>query len=306
MAAHRLTLTLSLFVTAGCATAAPVKSGSGDFDRTMVEVRAQNAGFLRQIEELQNKIFVLEDALESRRLADEQRNKVPRLVSKRIGVPAAEAPAPREYVAPSFVAQTVVGDDSTVEYAGEAALPVRRERVRAYARPLLRLSGSGNVATVSVVSPRDGDTGSPERGTGGSGALRLYHRSVNELNTGHISKAVVGFRKFLTNYPQHKYADNAQYWVGECYWNLKQFHSSAREFKRVIDRYPHGNKVPEAMLKLGLSQLATGERRDGRRVLEALRRTYPKQPAARAAADRLAQADDTSVPATVSLDLPRR
>jgi tol-pal system protein YbgF len=305
---HRFTLTLSLLVIAGCATGAPVNSksgGSGDFDRTMVEVRAQNAGFLRQIEELQNKIFVLEDALESRRLADEQRSKAPRLVSKRIGVPSAEAPPPAPQ---QYVAQTLVSEDSTVEYAGEAALPVRRERVRAYARPLLRLSGSGNVATLSVVSSRDGDPTSVERGGGGGGgALRLYHRSLNELNTGHVAKAVVGFRKFLTSYPQHKYADNAQYWVGECYWNLKQFRTSAREFRRAIERYPRGNKVPEAMLKLGLSQLATGERRDGRRVLESLLRTYPKQPAARLAAERLAQADDSSAPSsTVSLDLPRR
>ena len=302
MAAGRLTLTLSLVLGAGCATAPPAKTaGSGDFDRTLVEVRAQNAGFLRQIDELQNKIFILEDALESHRLADEQRGKLPRLVSKRIGAPeAAPPPAPRE-----VVAQTFVGEESTVEYAGEAALPVRRERVRVYARPVLRLSGSGRAATISLASPRDAETRVAVN-LDTRGALRLYHQSLDALHTGHISKAVTGFRTFLTRYPQHNYADNAQFWIGECYYDLKQFHASAREFRRAIDRYPHGNKVPEAMLKLGLSQLATGEGRDGRRVLEALRRTYPKQPAARLASERLAQADDDTTPPTVSLELQWR
>jgi tol-pal system protein YbgF len=142
--------------------------------------------------------------------------------------------------------------------------------------------------------------------TDSAGALRLYRQSLSALNTGHVSKAVAGFRKFLARYPHHSYADNAQFGVAECYYDLKQFHSSAREFRRVIERYPHGNKVPEAMLKLGLSQLATGERRDGRRVLETLRRTYPRQPAAHVASERLAQADEDPAPPTVSLDVPRR
>jgi tol-pal system protein YbgF len=301
MSADRLTLTLSLLLGAGCATAPLAKtSGAGDFDRTLVEVRAQNAGFLRQIDELQNKIFILEDALESQRLADEQRGKPPRLVSKRIGVPEA-APAPAREV----VAQTFVGEESVVEYAGEAALPVRRERVRVYARPLLRLSGSGGIATLSVVPTGEGDTGEPDR-VERAGALRLYHRSLTALHAGRIARAVTGFRNFLARYPHHGYADNAQYWIGECYFDLKQFRSSAREFRRVFERYPHGNKVPDAMLKLGLSQLAIGERRDGRRVLETLRRTYPKKPAARLASERLAQADDDTAQPTVSLEMPRR
>lgn len=304
MAAGRLTLTLSLVLSAGCATAPPSRTpGGGDFDRTLVEVRAQNAGFLRQIDELQNKIFVLEDALESHRVADEQRGKLPRLVSRRIGVTEEAAPAP-EIVAQTL-AQTFVGEDSTVEYAGEAALPVRRERVRAYARPLLRLSGSGRASAISLASPRDAADEVAVR-TDSAGALRLYRQSLNALNTGHVGKAVAGFRKFLIRYPHHSYADNAQFWIGECYYDLEQFRSSAREFRRVVERYPHGNKVPEAMLKLGLSQLATGERRDGRRVLETLRRTYPRQPAARVASERLAQADEDTAPPTVSLDVPRR
>ncbi|HET6148282.1 MAG TPA: tol-pal system protein YbgF [Polyangia bacterium] len=301
MAADRLTLTFSLLVSVGCATAPPAKTaGSSDFDRTMVELRAQNAGFLRQVDELQNKIFMLEDALESQRLADEQRTKPPRLVSRRIGVAVAEVPEPT-----TVVAQTFEGEESTVEYAGEAALPVRRERVRAYARPLLRLSGSGGVATISVASPRSGDGAAPDSVVS-TASLHLYRQSLKELQAGRVARAVTGFRKFLARYPHHNYADNAQYWIGEGYYDLKQFHSSAREFRRVVERYPRGNKVPEAMLKLGLSQFATGERRDGRRVLEVLRRMYPKQAAARLASERLAQAGDDPAEPTASLETPPR
>ena len=41
--------------------------------------------------------------------------------------------------------------------------------------------------------------------------------------------ALTGFRKFLARYRTHGYADNAQYWIGECYYDLNQFHAAARE-----------------------------------------------------------------------------
>ena len=305
MSAERYALTLSLFLTAGCATAPSANPGarSGELEKTMVELRAQNAGYMRQIDELQNKIFILEETLDSRRIADEQRGKPPTLVSRHIGVAEAESPgSPGSWEVPS---QPFAAEESTVEFAGEAALPVRRERERVYARPLLRLSGSGNTATIAFVSSQPSDpTQATRRST--AAALRLYRQSVDALHGGRNGVALAGFRKFLTRYPHHDYADNAQYFIGECYYDLNQFHASAREFRRVVERYPHGNKVPEAMLKLGLSQLATGERGDGRRVLESLRRIYPKQPASRVAAERLAQADDAGAMPTVSLEMPRR
>ena len=110
----------------------------------------------------------------------------------------------------------------------------------------------------------------------------------------------------MARYPHHGYADNAQYWIGECYYDLKQYKAAVREFRRVVERYPHGNKVPEAMLKIGVSQLATGDGREGRQQLESLRRMYPKHPASRLAAARLAQADEPARTATVAAEVSPR
>ena len=277
---------------AGCASApaGPSIARAAELERTMVELRAQNAGYLRQIEELQNRIFILEDKLDSRRISDEQRG-VPTLpLSKRIGPPAMrspEGPAAEE-------------DDSTVEYAGEAVLPPRRGR----GRPSLRLSGTGRAVVVMAPPPLPAETTVPDEPVAAE-PLRLYRDALAALRAGHNAVALTGFRKFLTRYPRHDYADNAQYWIGECYYDLKQFRSAVHEFRRVVERYPHGNKVPDAMLKLGFAHLAQGDRRDGRQVLESLRRSYPRHAAARLAIERLAQADERAPP-TVTLEMGRR
>jgi TolA-binding protein len=79
-----------------------------------------------------------------------------------------------------------------------------------------------------------------------------------------------------------------------------------REFRRVIDRYPRGSKVPDAMLKMGFARLALGDRRDGRQDLESLRRLYPKHAATRLAVARLTLPDDRVPSSTVTLEMTGR
>jgi tol-pal system protein YbgF len=119
--------------------------------------------------------------------------------------------------------------------------------------------------------------------------LRIYRDALEALRAGHHAAALSGFRRFLDRYPVHDYADNAQYWIGECYYDLHQYQAATREFRAVIERYPRGNKVPDAMLKLGFAHLALGQNADGRQVLDSLLRAFPKHDAAILAATRLTE-----------------
>jgi tol-pal system protein YbgF len=96
-------------------------------------------------------------------------------------------------------------------------------------------------------------------------------------------------------YPHHDYADNAQYWLGECFYDQKRYDKAAPEFRAVITRWPTGNKAPDAMLKLGFSLLALGDADKGGKVLREVPATYPRTEAARLASERLAQLS-TEVP----------
>jgi tol-pal system protein YbgF len=282
-----------MVVNAGCATAPAggAAARSAEIEQNTVELRAENAGYVRKIEELQNRIFILEDQIDSRRVAEAPLGAPIPASSRRIGVAAHEATAP-------VAALSSSEEDSNVEYAGEAALPSRRSRDL----PVLRLAGSGRALTVALA------TQSPTDRAGQLEALHLYHQALDALRAGHQAVALTTFRRFLTRYPHHDYADNAQYWVGECYYDLSQFKASVLEFRRVVERYPHGNKVPDALLKIGFAHLATGDRHDARLALESLKRIYPHHAVTRLALDRLAQlqTDDRSQQPAVSLELSRR
>jgi tol-pal system protein YbgF len=119
--------------------------------------------------------------------------------------------------------------------------------------------------------------------------LKVYRAAYQDLTGGRHDDAARGFRDFLRRYPRHDYADNAQYWLGECYYDRRRFQEAAVEFRAVVARYPTGNKAPDAMLKLGFSLLAAGEVRKGRELLAQVPTTYPRTDAARLAEHRLTE-----------------
>jgi tol-pal system protein YbgF len=290
-------LPFAALLTSACATAPAVPSRSAELERNMVELRAQNSGYLRQIDELQNRIFILENKLEdSRRVAADNRRTGP--ISRTLGQDDAPATpvAVAQTQAPSVVQDPNVPD---VEYAGEAALPPRHGG----ARPSLRLSGNGR-AVISNVAAKE-PTSDPTRMTPkeSHAAVSLYRDGLESFRAGHVAAAITTFRKFLKKYPQHHYGDNAQFALGECYYDLGQYRAAVRELRLVGERYPHGNKVPDAMLKLGDARLALGDTREAREVLEALRRTYPHHAASQLASERLSKVDEkTSTKVTLGMN----
>ena len=282
--ARQVTLLAGLLPALGACATAPPKANSADSDRMIAELRAKNAGDARHIEELENRIFILEDQVDSRRLAAEQRAPAT-LPPRKADTPAAAAPVPRPAAATASEEPSSVLAEGEVEYAGAAAPAPGARVARAPAagrRPMLRLGAAPEPVEAHG-----------EAGAGGE-SLRGYRLALETLRAGDPRGALEGFRRFLDGNPRHDYADNAQYWIGECYYDLHEYRAAEPEFRKVIERYPDGNKVPDAMLKLGFTLLAEQQDAAGRAVLESLTRAYPKHEAARMAVFRLAHPDADS------------
>jgi tol-pal system protein YbgF len=118
-------------------------------------------------------------------------------------------------------------------------------------------------------------------------AMKLYTQSIDLLHQGKHAEAISGLRKFIATYPSHDYADNAQYWLGECYYDQKDYSSALREFRRVVEKYPSGNKAPDALLKVGFTYRQLNEAGKARDVLEQLVKSYPGTDVAKKASERL-------------------
>ncbi len=110
--------------------------------------------------------------------------------------------------------------------------------------------------------------------------LNEYRTAFELYQQGRSVEAQRAFVVFVAAYPVHPYADNAQYWIGECLYDRREFDAARTEFLRVINEHPDGNKVPDAMVKVGLCEQRLGRSAEARRMYDAVMLSYPDSQAA--------------------------
>lgn len=115
----------------------------------------------------------------------------------------------------------------------------------------------------------------------------IYQNAYNDYVRGNYSLAVLGFKEFLKKFPQSELSPNAQYWLGECYYSLKDYETAAREFDRVATTYPQSNKTPGALLKQSYSLVELQRPAEAKAKLNELLAKYPNSPEADQARERL-------------------
>ena len=115
-----------------------------------------------------------------------------------------------------------------------------------------------------------------------------YQAALAALESGRPQAAMGQFQNFLRNYPGHALTPNAGYWLGECYYSLKQYESAIMAFRDVVAQYPTHDKAAASMLKAGFSYAQLGDTANARFYLEALLKDYPSSPPASLARARLA------------------
>ena len=114
-----------------------------------------------------------------------------------------------------------------------------------------------------------------------------YARALESLRGGDHAAAIDGFRAFVARHPAHDLTDNAQYWLGEALYDQRLYRDALLEFRKVVDNHPRGNKVPDALLKIGYTHAALGKPAEARAALELVMSMFPKSKPAALAARRI-------------------
>jgi tol-pal system protein YbgF len=146
-------------------------------------------------------------------------------------------------------------------------------------------SGSGDVAAggkpgVAPPASMAGATGSVE--------TRAYEAAQNLRRIGNYQGAIVAFQNFLKQYPKSPLAASAQYWIGDSYFNMRDFRLAISSQRLLLASYPDSNKVPDALLNIASSQAELGETAAARKTMDELVAKHPGSDAADKARRRMA------------------
>jgi tol-pal system protein YbgF len=120
-----------------------------------------------------------------------------------------------------------------------------------------------------------------------SDSAARYEAALVALRDGRNEEAERALLAFAQEESGSDLADNAWYWLAES--RLARGHTAGaiEAYRTAIDRYPEGNKIPDALLKLGVAFEAVGNRAAAREAWAELVRRFPTSAAAETAAERL-------------------
>jgi tol-pal system protein YbgF len=182
--------------------------------------------------------------------------------------------------------------DSYVRNSGGDAYPssmTREERTASY---------GGNSASDYIYGRRNegGEAAGGEKPLGqyrvASGSPdALYEEAFTDIREARYDAASAKFQQFMSKYPNHALAANAQYWLAETYYVRADYKQAAKMFAQGYQDYPKGSKAPANLLKLGLSLSRLGKKDDACLTFQQLKKEFPggQTPEIRAAADEMKQ-----------------
>ena len=107
------------------------------------------------------------------------------------------------------------------------------------------------------------------------------------LKEGRYSKSITEFEVFIKKYPDSKFSDNAQYWLGEANYVSRNYKIALNEFQRLIAKFPDSTKISGARLKIGYTYFELKNWSAASESLQQVIKLYPNTTVAKKANDRL-------------------
>lgn len=309
----------------GCAHT-PVEDNikSENLLQSRLEATERNNGRLRvRVEDLEDQIFLLQDRVDSNRIALQRRGVWGQKTQQARN--DAPAPAPESYrqkygkrTQNRFVhiSAEAKKNDALYEYyeegkgsgsedvviteneyndfikknGYETTIPQKRKNSKG-ATLGKRRTPQPNVTNEKLLTTRqlNATKGTPPKKVLSKRGLALYKQSLAFYRSGNYDEALKGFEAFLAAGPKDDYIDNALYWIGECHFGLGAHAKAASFFQRVLREQPDGNKIPDSMLKMALAYDKLGKTKEAKRVLKSVSEQYPKTNAGKLGAQKLSE-----------------
>jgi tol-pal system protein YbgF len=118
-------------------------------------------------------------------------------------------------------------------------------------------SARAAAAAGAVVETPAEEEDPPEEGAS-SAEVRAYQGAYAMWRSGDGVACVDHFRNFLQTYPSSAYADDAAYWMADCYFKQGDFKTAILRYDDVVARFPTSNKAPDALYRQGEALMRLG------------------------------------------------
>ena len=111
----------------------------------------------------------------------------------------------------------------------------------------------------------------PPRGVApATDCIDTYDSAFTLVRRGEYETAIDGFRRYLADCGDQPDAENAYYWVGECYYSQEKYPEAVAEYQHLVTTYPNSANLGRAIYKLARCQQELGSTSEARELFQRL------------------------------------
>ena len=136
---------------------------------------------------------------------------------------------------------------------------------------------AANAAATPAVSAQAQPAALPKSGKGEEAA---YKAALQPAMSGRAADSIGRFQTFLQEYPQGRFAANAEYWIGEGYYAQGKYKDALAQFEKVNSQWPRHHKNADALLKTGMTLSRMGDKEGAAQAYKKLLSQFPNSEAA--------------------------
>lgn len=117
--------------------------------------------------------------------------------------------------------------------------------------------------------------------------MRDYDAALTALKSSDFKAAVNGFESFIKSAPDSPQQPGAHFFAAYCYSQLKQPAKAAELYRRLAEKWPNDEHIPDALLGRADSLDELGRTKEAQALLASLAAKYPSSDAGKQAKARL-------------------
>lgn len=110
-------------------------------------------------------------------------------------------------------------------------------------------------------------------GAGSGEFMETYQQGLSLFEEGNYREAEIIFQRLQISDPPDDYADNTQYWIGECKFGMGHYRESIRAFEEVFI-YPNTNKVDDSLIMMASAYIHLDEMQQAGEILRKFQGQY--------------------------------
>jgi tol-pal system protein YbgF len=179
----------------------------------------------------------------------------------------------------SLMTEQLRGLEERLAHTGTSHAPVKKE-LKVFSPTALDSAGA---STPSKPAPKpDSAAKAPAKAAkpaarkppASDAEAQLYKKAFERYYARDYTQAAERFGDLLKQFPASTYADNCNYWIGECHFAEGNFAKAVAAFRKVFT-FPETEKADDAQLKLGYCYLRLGDRKQATEEFKKVVSLYP-------------------------------